>query len=131
MQRRYFLWLSVAGTTSLTLSTWSCSTDNGALHKALAQPEVLSRFCDAQTLKDIGKGYRNNVSAENNKDRLQDLLLSGSSGKAINRTADRATIQTALRNQIEEDFKAGRIIKIQGWVLSVTEVRQCALFSLI
>jgi len=32
---------------------------------------------------------------------------------------------------VKEDFEAGNITLVKGWVLSVTEARQCALFSLI
>ena len=36
-----------------------------------------------------------------------------------------------LENQVRNDFSAGRTVILNGWVLSVTEARQCALFSLL
>ena len=32
---------------------------------------------------------------------------------------------------VRDDFAAGRTVVVLGWVLSVTEARQCALFSLL
>lgn len=118
MQRRYFLWLAVSGTAALTLPFLHCGNKNAALQKTLSQPEILSRICDAKTLKDIGNSYRKKIPAENNKNQLQNLLLKDTTVKEI-------------QNNINRDFEAGRIIKINGWILSVTEARQCALFSLL
>jgi hypothetical protein len=36
-----------------------------------------------------------------------------------------------LENKVENDFKTGKIAVIKGWVLSLTEARQCALFSIL
>jgi hypothetical protein len=36
----------------------------------------------------------------------------------------------SIRSQIQADFAADRTVMLDGWVLSVTEARQCALFSL-
>ena len=33
--------------------------------------------------------------------------------------------------QVRRDFAEGRTVEVQGWVLSVTEARQCALYSLV
>ena len=36
----------------------------------------------------------------------------------------------SLDDQVRDDFAAGRTVRVDGWVLSVTEARQAALFSL-
>jgi hypothetical protein len=41
------------------------------------------------------------------------------------------TIKTLLLNQQREDFEKGRIVKVQGWILSETEARLCALTTLV
>ena len=33
-------------------------------------------------------------------------------------------------DQVRDDFANGRTVLVNGWVLAVTEARQCALFSL-
>ena len=55
--------------------------------------------------------------------------------------SDRTSLETVLRAElraprssvedaVRADFAAGRVIVVRDWVLSVTEARQCALFSL-
>jgi hypothetical protein len=39
--------------------------------------------------------------------------------------------RSSVRDLVRDDFARGRTIVIDGWVLSVTEARQCALFSLL
>jgi hypothetical protein len=46
-----------------------------------------------------------------------------SAGKAAN-------LATTLDQQIKNDFITGNMVMVDGWILSVTEARQCALFSL-
>ena len=36
----------------------------------------------------------------------------------------------SIDDQIRDDFESGRITVVDGWLLSVTEARQAALFSL-
>ena len=36
----------------------------------------------------------------------------------------------SIPHLVRDDFAHGRTVVIEGWVLAVTEARQCALFSL-
>ncbi len=38
---------------------------------------------------------------------------------------------SSAKDRVRDDFSRGHTIVIQGWVLSVTEARECALFSLL
>jgi hypothetical protein len=40
------------------------------------------------------------------------------------------TGRTWIEDQVRDDFAAGRTVLVDRWVLSATEARQCALFSL-
>ena len=131
MKRRSFLWLSIAGTAALTVPHFSCDTKNQALEKTLSQPEVLSRICDEKTLKDIGHAYRKKIETEDDYNKLQHFLLSDPSGQEINKSGKIEIIRKSIISSIEKDFEKGRIIKVDGWILSITEARQCALFSLL
>jgi hypothetical protein len=42
-------------------------------------------------------------------------------------STDRGTLRRLLRQRIRDDFSRGQTINIDGWVLSATEVRLCAL----
>ena len=41
----------------------------------------------------------------------------------------RAVMQTRLRDCITDDFREGRTVTVEGWVLSETEARLCALVA--
>lgn len=45
--------------------------------------------------------------------------------------ADTGKIKKLLLRQQREDFEKGRIVNVQGWILSETEARLCALTALV
>jgi hypothetical protein len=45
--------------------------------------------------------------------------------------ADIAKIKQRLRHQQRDDFEKGRTLEVDGWILSETEVRLCALAALV
>ena len=42
---------------------------------------------------------------------------------------DKAGFAESLEKKIKTDFETGNIVLVDGWVLSISEARQCALFS--
>jgi hypothetical protein len=89
----------------------------------LAEPEMLSYIWDNQAIEDIGKAYLQKFPAEDTKKSLVKFLSPEIS-------SDSNHISEMLNKQIKEDFTNNRIAMLDGWLLSVTEARQCALFSL-
>jgi hypothetical protein len=55
--------------------------------------------------------------------------LPGNAGKVHSSSDNKVDGRKLIRN-IQEEFKVNNIININGWVLSPTEARQCALLSL-
>jgi ribosomal protein S8E len=96
----------------------------------VSMPDLLGRFCEEKILKKIGTKYRQLVPAENEKRKLTDLILTDISGKKI-KTSDKLHIIELIDQKIHEEFAAYNIMIIDGWVITTTEARQCALFSLI
>jgi hypothetical protein len=43
---------------------------------------------------------------------------------------EKITDVAAWEEQIKNDFGTGNVVIIDGWILAITEARQCALFSL-
>ena len=80
---------------------------------ALETPDFLSHICDAPTIRQLGSVYRAQTPTEASRETLIRLLRPG------------VTAQT-----IKMDYANGDIVTLKGWVLSRTEARQCALFSL-
>jgi hypothetical protein len=95
----------------------------------LTTTELLSHFCDERELREIGAAYRSLVPAENEKQKLADLILTDEGGKKLS-TSDWSDIEDLVTKKVHEDFVSSRIIIVKGWVISTTEARQCALYSL-
>lgn len=95
----------------------------------LTTSDFLSRFCDEQTIRDIGIKYRSIVPSENEKQKLTDLILTDLNGEKI-KSSNRSGVANLVAKKNHEEFSAFQTIILQGWVISITEARQCALFSL-
>jgi hypothetical protein len=129
MKRRTFIYLSLLSATAVGVPFVNCRNRNGTLNKSLSQPTFLSHISDAKTLREIGTAYRKNFPSEAKEDKLAELLTTNSSGRPLLQTSDQSL--TALLDQkIKQDFETSKTVVVRGWVLSDTEARQCALFSL-
>ncbi|HVH66421.1 MAG TPA: hypothetical protein VM716_00990 [Gemmatimonadales bacterium] len=100
-RREFLLLMAVSG------GVTAASYDLGAP----AQPDLLA-VLGPEWVRAIGLRYREMAPAE---DPLQALRVP----------------HAAVASLVREDFVAGRTVLVHGWVLSVTEARQCALFSLV
>jgi len=95
----------------------------------LAFPLVLSGFCDEATLRDVGRRYLTQVPAEGSvKVLLSRLAAEG--GRRGSDAADENEEISDAASQAEQDFRTMKILMIDGWVISETEARQCALLAL-
>jgi hypothetical protein len=126
MQRRVFIQLSAysAAALALPLAT-GCSAKPIDI---AAQPLFFSHLVDIKTLAEAGKAYLKANQNEDDKNRLKALLLAGSTPAS---PANDSAIQSMLVSKVNNDFKTGKIATVNGWVLSLTEARQCALFSIL
>lgn len=77
-------------------------------------------------ISEIGWAYLRLAPAENEVQLLSnriftdirwDLLLSGD-------------VRQVIARRVREDFRKGRVVRLQGWVVSLTEARLCALVTL-
>lgn len=89
-------------------------------------PEFLSRITDAETLRAIGKAYTGMFPDESDKDILADFLLKDF---PASQKKGEESLLGYFHGQVDEDFVSGDVVVIAGWVLSRTEARQCALYS--
>jgi hypothetical protein len=127
MKRRDVIQLSVFALAAISFPLLnSCNPPAGEL--VLSKPGFLSRLFDKKTIIDAGKAYLEKVVAEKDEDRLIQLL---SGNNPIVNSKDEAVIHQYIDEKVKSDFEAGKIVMVKGWVLAVTEARQCALFSLV
>ena len=114
LDRRQFLGAAAAGAAASLVGTGRLLHDSASGALDLAHPELLAAL-GQQTVREIGESYRRLVPAESNRSALETALR-----------ANRSSNEDPVR----ADFAAGRVIVVRDWMLSVTEARQCALFSL-
>jgi hypothetical protein len=125
MERRSFVKLSAFTALALTLPfAESCSSST---EMAVAQPLLFSHLVDVKAIKEAGLAYRKIHVVEDDKLKLSQLLLGDNDRAKLGKDE----IQTLLDKRVINDFKTGNIVMLKGWVMSQTEARQCALFSII
>ena len=123
MKRKNFILLSGLGISAIAIPTWYFNFRELEYDSSLKSPEFLSNFLDGKSIIEIGELYLKQVPDENNERKLVSLL-------PISDTSDNNTIEI-LQQQITDDYISGETIIVDGWILSKTEARQCALYSLI
>ncbi len=90
----------------------------------IAEPFFLSHIWDDETIHKIGRKYLSESSIDKDEQELAKQILKK------NGTQAPESIQR-INEQIAEDFKNDQTVLVDGWILSVTEARQCGLYSLI
>ena len=131
MLRRNFIVLSTFAAAAVSLPLLKCTSADPELDKKLAIPEILSQLIDENSIKDIGKKYGSSNPNDYSEKSLEQELKKGIEGKSVTSGTPLNEIYSILDKNIQNDFESANTLVISGWVLSSTEVRQCALFSLI
>lgn len=128
MNRTEFLRLSAFAAAAVGFPLLSSCNSGKKDQKQWADPEFLSRLFDRETIIKAGNEYLKKNPDENDAGKLTGLLLGESSVSAL---TDEKAIHQFLLEKIQKDFADGNTVMVQGWVLSATEARQCALFALL
>lgn len=122
MKRQQFVLLGAAGIAALAVpSYWYYFTD-ADYDPVLARPEALSLIWEDAAIRDIGKKYQAMPAGESRQRGLVNAL------STLNAKESKATA-AAIEQQIKKDFETGNTVLVDGWILSKTEARQCALFA--
>jgi hypothetical protein len=123
MDRRRFLTAGGISTVALAASGFWSWAPAPLEPEVLARPALCATLGDFASLHALGRRYRAAHPEEDSRDALVGALRAkidpGSS-----------SLHDRLDAQIRADFARGRIVQLDGWILSVTEARQCALYSL-
>jgi len=122
LDRRRFLQVAATGMVA-GLATSACTRDTGEDARALGKPALLEMLGPDQTWQ-IGTQYRAAVPGENTAAALRDAISSSQHRRFP------WILHKSIEEQIRDDFAAGRTVVVSGWVLSETEARQSALYSL-
>jgi hypothetical protein len=126
VDRRTFLQLS-AMAAAVALIPWMEACKAKPLPTGLERPDFLSQALDKGMLEEIGKAYLRKNPEENTAELLAGRLMKNHPGMEH---MDKDALASFFRKEISADFLNDRTLVISGWVLSVTEARQCALFQI-
>jgi len=130
MLRRTFCEITSMVVASTFLPFMGCSEPDSSLHQTLSLPSTMATINESTTITEVGKAYMEQVPSENSPEKLIDELLINSKGDNIPKTTDSKTLQKMMSQKVKSDFDNGETVVVRGWVLSRTEARQCALYSL-
>lgn len=124
INRRRFLQVAVAATAA-SLTGSACIRDSDQDASALARLALLDML-GPERVRDLGVRYRAAVPTERTAPALR-AAISGPEPQGLRLPW---LSGSSLRQRVRDDFAAGRTVIVNGWVLSATEARQCALYSL-
>jgi hypothetical protein len=130
MLRRSFCEITSMAVASTFLPFMGCSEPDSSLNRTLSLPSTMATINESTTITEVGKAYMEQVPSENSPEKLIDQLLINSKGDSIPKTTDSKTLQKMMSQKVKSDFDNGDTVVVRGWVLSRTEARQCALYSL-
>lgn len=131
MKRREFIGIAAAGAAGMVVP--GVGHEGASTRFDFARPGLL-QFLPEHRVRELGRRYREIVPAENHAGGLTRALGAGTSAGSVDENvyvrgeADSPHAELAAR--VQDDFASGRTVILHGWILSLTEARQCALFSL-
>lgn len=128
MKRRTFIHLSAFAATLAIPSLWSFKPDE-TVKNVLRKPLFLSQICSLNILHEIGTRYKSLAPLEVDSVQLTELLLTDK-GKRRFQSSDPVELSDFIERKINYDLSTGNTVIVNGWVISRTEARQCALLSL-
>lgn len=131
--RREFLAVAGgAGATALVVAfrPWRVLVETAS---AAAPPERLAGlFRDPESARRIGRAYLRQTPGEAKTGLLAGLVTADLPGGVTGISGlSEAELRERLSRQMVDDFAQGRTATVQGWVLSLTEARLCALTTLV
>ena len=115
MQRRRFVLLTLAGTAAVSLPLSHCGIGDET-----DRPEFLHSLIGKDKTIEIGKAYIDRFPAEADIKKLTELISAAANDQH----------GSPVNIRIQNEFRNGKVVIINGWILSHTEARQSALFYL-
>jgi len=127
LSRRTFLGglLAVAASTALGLRWWQ-----GRRRPDFPVADLLELLNHRDSALLLGRLYRDAVPVENGKEPLIAVLAATFRTAGELPAGDQVSLRRLVNEYIRRDFTRDRVVAVDGWLLSVTEARLCALASL-
>lgn len=133
LDRRRFLTAALAGVGLLALRSMPLPGRLApAGTPAFPAARLATLFAHAPSTHAIGRVYLRQVPAEGDVPTLARLIAASlSTGPAALARMSDAALRHGIAQRIRQDFADGRIVDVDGWLLSVTEARLYAVTTLV
>ena len=128
MKRREFIGIAAASAACAVCPVAIRGRDYDSI-SILAKPGLLDVLRDERLLHVLGARYREMTPHEDGTNALVAAITADLDSNATTLTT--VSIDARMNEQVRRDFAAGRTVTLNGWILSLTEARQCALHSLV
>jgi hypothetical protein len=94
---------------------------------------LVALFHHRRSARFIGREYLAQRPEEAGEELLVGLVTRGLGGGAEEdlRSASQERLRRLLQARTRQDFAEGRIVRLEGWMISITEARLCALATVI
>jgi hypothetical protein len=128
MKRREFIGFAATGAACTFCPAIVSGSDLNSI-SILANPRLLGVLRHERVLHVLGERYREITPREDNVHALVEALMADV--KPEGAIYPESPLVSRVNEQVRRDFAAGRTVTLNGWILSLTEARQCALHSLV
>jgi hypothetical protein len=108
---------------ALLLSRGAASLAAPAEPRAAAADALIESFVNRTSAAAVGRSYLGLRPAEADLEALIKLI-------GLDAGKDRTFLKSSVRARVRDDFEHGRVVALDGAVLSETELRLCALAAL-
>jgi hypothetical protein len=122
MKRRNFILMATTAAAAVAIPSIYYKYSTATYNKLMVIPQQLAYLVSTEFVVALGVLYTIQFDDENSERELVDLLLE-------NITSSNE-ITSEIDKKITTDYQTNKTVTLEGWVLSQTEARQCALFSL-
>ncbi len=133
MNRREFLVVSLGGACAVFLQARrSRTTTAGLPRQDLLRARLSGLLRHTDSARIVGREYLHRYPQEATVPVLLGLIAAEGTGgqAALSKVAD-AELRALLDHEMRRDFSDEKVVQLQGWILSVTEARLCALMALV
>jgi hypothetical protein len=126
LPRREFLWQALAACASALVAPRQVLGGAQAVPVDRAARASGAYFGDnADAVSAIGEAYMRQLGREVNREAV--LAAARGTIDVIDRNRDEPRAVRAIVRAVQKDFERGRLVQVEGWLLSRTEAEMCAL----
>lgn len=130
MRKRKVLLVGLSAGAALLLPVAGILLRSDAFEAQIFDPRTLRPLFDDATIIRFGVAYRLIVPQEDRQQTLLELV-GAEHDYGTGRSSNKVSGTIDMVDRVKKDFKDNNIVTLDGWIISSTEARQCALTSIL